>query len=514
MSAPAHARSRNEGEQALAHTRLGRFAGAAGALRRVGRAPLILGAFICLLLGAVSILTLPSLPGYDAFAWVVWGRELVHLIAGRHDVFALGGGPSWKPLPVAFTTVFGFFGAAPKLWVALARAAGLLGLLVAYLLGSRLGASSRWRLAGPVAGLIAAFAVCLTSEWTHNMFRGVSEPMVAAATLLAIERHLAGHRVAAFLSGVVLALLRPEAAIFLLPYALWLFFADRRPGIRVILLIGLVAVPAGWLVPPWLAAGNPLQASMHARAFHGNLGAQPELEVLRRATNLTVWPVIIAGGALALLAIRTRDWFTVSLAGMVLAYVGVVEVMTLDGYPGLERFMLPAASVASVLAGVAVARFAALAGGGLVSLALAAVLVAVSVPFLGGRVAEAGTERRMAEQAVQMYGQLMSAVDKAAAAGTMFPCATSYAAVNHTAQTGLAWRLGVALNHVLTVTDVDTSLRRPALAFFAPRNPITGGAPTRFVGRLRGTFVTRAGIWKVFRVTKVGNRRANVCVGS
>ena len=67
---------------------------------------------------------------------------------------------------------------------------------------------------------------------------------------------------------------------------------------------------------------------------------------------------------------------------------------------------------------------------------------------------------------------------------------------------------------VLTVTDVDTSLRRPALAFFAPRNPITGGAPTRFVGRLRGTFVTRAGIWKVFRVTKVGNRRANVCVGS
>ena len=55
-------------------------------------------------------------------------EKLVHLIAGRHDVFALGGGPaSWKPLPVAFTTVFGFFGAAPKLWVALARAAGLLG---------------------------------------------------------------------------------------------------------------------------------------------------------------------------------------------------------------------------------------------------------------------------------------------------------------------------------------------------------------------------------------------------
>jgi hypothetical protein len=169
--------------------------------------------------------------------------------------------------------------------------------------------------------------------------------------------------------------------------------------------------------------------------------------------------------------------------------------------------------VAAVLAGVAVARFAAFAGGGFASAAIAVVLVAVAVPFFAGRVAAAGPERHLTEEAVQMYNQLDSAVDQAAVAGRLFPCSTSYAAVNHTAQTALAWRLGVPLTHVLTVTYVNRSLRRPALAFFAPRNPITGGAPTRFVHRLRGRLVTRAGIWRVFRVTKVGDRRANLCVG-
>jgi hypothetical protein len=464
--------------------------------------------------GAVSVLTLPSLPGYDAFAWVVWGRELAHLIVGRHDVFVVGGGPSWKPLPVAFTTAFGFFGAAPKLWVACARAAGLFGLLIAYRLGSELGASPRWRLAGPIAGVIAAMSVVLTSQWTHNMFRGASEPMVVTAALLAIERHLSRHRVGAFLSGVILALLRPEAAIFVLIYAGWLFFADRRVRTRLILLLGLLAIPAGWTAPPWIAAGNALQASMHARAFHGNLGPQPLVEVLKRATNLSVWPVIIAGAAVTLLAIRTRDWVVVALAAMALAYVVVVEVMTLAGYPGLERFLLPAASLACVLAGVAVARFAAWAGGGWRSVAVAAALVAVSVPFFAGRVSEAGTEQGITQQAVDINDQLAAAVHAAAAAGRLFPCSTSYAAVNHTVQTSLAWTLGVPLTHVLTVTYVNTSLRRPALAFFAPRNPITGGAPTRFVRRLRGHLVTRVGIWKVYRVTRVGNRRANVCVGA
>ena len=477
------------------------------------RSPTLVAIVACLGLGILSVLTLPSLPSYDPFAWVVWGRELAHHVIGPHEAFITGGGPSWKPLPVVFTSVFGFFGAAPKLWVAFARAAGLFGLFVAYRLGSRLAASPGWRLAGPIAGGLAAFGVFLTSEWTHYMFRGTSEPMVVTTALFAIERHVAGRRITAFLSGVALTLMRPEAGVFVGLYALWLFFADPRVRTRLTLIAGIVAVPAGWFGPPWIASGEPFLASSHARDYNGQLGEHPLMEVLKRATNLTVWPVIIAALAVTLLAIRTRDWLTVTLAAAGLAYVGVVEVMTFEHYPGLERFMLPAAAVACVLAGVGVARFATLAGGGVASLAVAAVLVAIAVPFFDGRVAAASTENHTAQQAVRIYNQMVAAVHRAGGTKKVFPCRTSYAAVNHSVQTSLAYALTVPLTDVLTVTRTDTSLRQPALAFFAPRNPINGGAPTALVGGLRRRLVARAGIWKVFRVTKAGNRRANACVG-
>jgi hypothetical protein len=474
---------------------------------------ILIGILTCAVLGIVSVLTLPSLPGYDAFAWVVWGRELAHHIIGPSEPFIPGGGPSWKPLPVLLTTVFGFFPAAPTLWVAFARAAGLFGLLVAYRLGSQLGASPRWRLAAPIAGVLAAFAVFLTSGWTHYMLRGTSEPMVVTTTLFAIDRHLADQRITAFLSGVALVLLRPEAGALVGLYALWLFFADRRVRTRLVLLAGVLAIPLAWFVPTWIASGQPLLASIHARDFNGHLGQHPVLEVLGRAADLSLWPVIIAALAATLLAIRTRDWLTVTLAGAGLAYLAVVEVMTLAHYPGLERFILPAAAIACVLAGAGVARFATLAGGGLASLTIAVTAVAIAVPFLDGRVAEADTEERTAERAVEIYDQLVAAVHESGGTKQVFPCPTSRAAVNHTVQTSLAWALHVPLTRVLTVTDVASSLRRPALAFFAPRNPINGGAPKTLVGRLRGTLIARAGVWKVYRVTRTGDPSANVCVG-
>src|SRR3954454_1801657 len=84
-----------------------------------GRAgsPMVIAVVACSVLGIVSVLTLPSLPGYDPFAWVVWGREVAHQFLHPSEPFITGGGPSWKPLPVLFTTVFGMFSGAPKLWV-------------------------------------------------------------------------------------------------------------------------------------------------------------------------------------------------------------------------------------------------------------------------------------------------------------------------------------------------------------------------------------------------------------
>jgi len=58
---------------------------------------------VALVVGAVSLL-IPSTPSYDPWAWIVWGREIVHVN------LQTTGGPSWKPLPVIFTTLFAPFG--------------------------------------------------------------------------------------------------------------------------------------------------------------------------------------------------------------------------------------------------------------------------------------------------------------------------------------------------------------------------------------------------------------------
>src|SRR5256714_6842134 len=80
-----------------------------------GRLYLVL-AGAALAIAALSLL-IPSTPSYDPWAWLVWGREVAHL-----DLHTTGG-PTWKPLPVIFTTVFSLSGnASPDLWLVVARA--------------------------------------------------------------------------------------------------------------------------------------------------------------------------------------------------------------------------------------------------------------------------------------------------------------------------------------------------------------------------------------------------------
>jgi hypothetical protein len=474
----------------------------------------VIAVVVCLALGVISVLTLPSLPGFDSFSWVVWGHEIAHHVVGPGLPLIFRGGPSWKPLPVVFTTIFGFFGGAVKLWIAFARGIGLLGLYAAYRLGDRLAASEDWTYAGPIAGVLGAIAVGFTSGWVHDMYRATSEPMVITTALLWIEWHLSGRRMAAFWSGVALCLMRPEASVFLLAYALWYLW--RRRGI--VLLVGLVIVPLGWVLPPWIATGHPLEASSHARIYaRGHPPAVHTglvLEVLKRATELTVWPVLIAALVLTVIAVWVRDWVIVTLAALSLSYVAVVEVMTLVGYPGLERFMLPAAALACVLAAVGVVRLASLAGGGLTSLAAVGLLVAIAAPAFARPYQSIATQQRLAWTAVHSYDDLSAVARQVGGDVRIFVCASSSVSINHTAATGFAWALGVPLDRVHGVTFADKSAHSTGLDFFAPRNVVLGGAPTKLVDGLRGKRIHHYRMWRVIRVTRPGDGHANRCVGS
>ena len=109
----------------------------------------------CLAVASVTLL-LPSTPTYDPWAWILWGREILHL-----DLVTEGG-PSWKPFPIVFTTPFAVFGQtiAPYLWIWLARAGGLFGCVMAYRTAPRLIGG---RVYGAIAG-VCAFAALLSSH--------------------------------------------------------------------------------------------------------------------------------------------------------------------------------------------------------------------------------------------------------------------------------------------------------------------------------------------------------------
>ena len=184
-----------------------------------------------LALAALSLLY-PSTPSYDPWAWIQWGRDIVQLELNTDT------GPSWKPLPVMFTTVFAPFGdAAPDLWLVIARAGGILALVMCFRPVQPAG-RRRARRQSP-AGIVAALGLLLSTYWLRNTMMGYSEGLLIALVLFAIERHVDDHHGQAFALGFGAALLRPEVWPFIGLYGLWLLVARaaapqarRRAGHR------------------------------------------------------------------------------------------------------------------------------------------------------------------------------------------------------------------------------------------------------------------------------------------
>ena len=159
--------------------------------------------------------------------------------------------------------------------------------------------------------------------------------------------------------------IRPEWLAPEVLYGAWLIW--RYPKFRTwpmlaMFGIGLASFPIAWFVPPWIGSGDAFLAASHAAQYNGNLGPHPFIAVNSRGINDQVLPILafaIAGFVIGWLKDRRGLVFGLGL-GVVLYYV-VVVVETLKGYPGLERFFLPAASLICVLGGYGMVRLAQLA---------------------------------------------------------------------------------------------------------------------------------------------------------
>ncbi len=486
--------------------------------RRLGGArhsPFLTSLLGCVVVAALSAAVLPTVPSYDPWSWVVWGRE----VSDPHLSFIVNGGPSWKPLPVMFTTVFGLFGgAAPTLWVIAARAGGLMAFVAAYRLAALLVTRSGHGRAAPAAGVLAAAGLVMTQDWAYYWFRGASEVVLVAAALWAVDRLIAGRRREAFALGVVLGLMRPEAWPLMIAFGAWLALREPALRVRLAILAGLLLMPFAWFAPPGVSTGQPFLAATHASDYNGHLGAHPLIEVLRHGIDdQSVAILVLALIAVAITLGRERERLILWAVAGAGAWWVVVVAMTVDGYPGLERFFLPAAAIACVLAGVAVVRIGALAGDAVslrpgtlgvarpVALAAALAVTALAVVALHGRIGYARAQEPLARQAVTRLDQLSAAVAALGGHRGVYPCKTSFAAINHSVQTALAWKLHVTLERV------GTAMRYPGVLFVGPHDTIDGARAPIADSLNRIELIEQVGPWKMYRVYRHGHSTA--CVG-
>jgi hypothetical protein len=141
-----------------------------------------------------------------------------------------------------------------------------------------------------------------------------------------------------------------------------------------------------------------------------------------------------------------------------------------------------------------------------VSAGVIAALVALTIPFTGGRLNDARNQERIASRAVTRLDQLSAAVAAVGGHDRVFPCRTSFAAVNHSVQTALAYKLHVTLERV------GTSMRHQGVLFVGPHDSIDGGVAAVKPDLTQRRLIAQVGVWKVYRVTKPGDNTR--CVGS
>lgn len=277
-----------------------------------------------------------------------WSRELAH------GTLNLRGATAWKPLPALLAAPFARAGLlGPAVWDLVARASGFFAIVAAFRLARRYGV---------IAGAAAAVTVLAIDGLFFLSAIGFSEGVLLALVLAGTEAHLRGRHRPALACGLLAALLRPETWPFLFAYAV---LAWRRDLVaRRWIAAALLAVPALWFVPQLLATGHPFAAgrlATHSMGAHAiRREGTPALVVLRRAEDLLPDPVLILAGVTLIFAVRIRERRIVSWGVAGVAWVTIVAVMAQLGFPGLARFLVPAAGVVALLAAIGATRLATL----------------------------------------------------------------------------------------------------------------------------------------------------------
>ena len=463
---------------------------AAAAAPATGPARLAHGALLvvcCLALAALSLLA-PSSPTYDPWAWLIWGRQIVHL-----DLITTGG-PSWKPLPVA---VHDAVLAARRQ----RRAAAVAGRRA-----RRRAARGRARLppggtpARPAAR-VAAAGPLLADRWpprSSRYARGSSEGLLVALVLWAVERHLDGRpprrlparprrrRCCARRCG------RSSAST-----ALWLMAGERREGTSwrtsALVVGGFVALGVLWFIPEYIGSGNFLRAASRAKEPVAGSPAESDNPFLVTFTNGSpaVSAPVYAGAAIAVVlraagqAPRSSRADGARHRRAVGGRHGRRRRPRGDGFTGNLRYVLLPAALLCVLAGVGWAqlfrathgRFGAVAAG-----ALVVVVLGLSAPFVGHHLGRLHKQINGVRAEARRNDDVPNAIARAGGKAALLRCGHLYTDAFST--TMLAWYLDIHQQRI-------GFHQQPPGTTFESRGQ---RAPT--IRGSRGSWARRSGSWR------------------
>ncbi len=439
------------------------------------RRPLALWSLAVIAVAALVELGLRLTPSYDPYGWLDWGHLTIH---GALDT---GGAPTWKPLPWLLTTPLALTGgAAPTLWLILTCAGGLVALLLAYRLATGL--------AGPLAGLSAVVAVLLCHSWPALMLTGNVEPGTAALVLGALDRHLAGRRRTTFVLLWLASLMRPECGVLLVLYGAWLW--RRAPGVRGLEIACALLLVLLWFLPPYVATGHFFGSG--DAVFNSGGASHNPFVVIYRGARIVPWPVAIAaviglGFALRdpkLVSADQRLGFAlgdpklvstdqrrtaIALAAIAAVWALSAAAMAVVGFPGVQRFMIPAAATGCVLAGAGIAwsisRLRAILRARRSPLVVvgSVLIVAATAWYCGFRVNDAVQSIKAERARSSLDRSLRTAIAETGGARRIFACGLPTADIEF--QSTLGWDLHVAVGKVLFRPPRDVRLRRAIVLF-------------------------------------------------
>ena len=360
-------------------------------------------------------------PGYDAYGWLVWGRQTLHWNLNTD------GAPSWKPLAYLFTLPYSLTGSgAVWLWMLTAVAGGLSGCVFAARIAYKLTGPSPARHSAQIAA--AAFAgigmLGLDGYWQLILIAN-SDPMIISLCLAAIDCQLSRRPRLAFMMLVLAALGRPEVWAFAGLYALWAWRSE--PRMRLLVAAGLALIPILWFGVPaltsksWLSPGD---LALNARTvIHGS----KITGVFGRFLGLNVVQIKLAALLAVGLAIARRDRATLLIGGVALLWVALEIGFALHGWSAAPRYLAEPAALVVVLAGVAVGRLLAIAPpaprlarwAGAVAVAI---LVASLIPSAQTRARAVSTELDAARTSSTKIQRLEAVVARDGGAARILAC--------------------------------------------------------------------------------------------